>query len=135
VGVTNFIDLSYSASTPSETYESTLHDLASEYGKDIKYVAVPTSAWQRPRRKTIQAVLDLINEALDQGHTVYVHDANRDVTELVLGCYFVHRRGMSGPEALKELNRVRQGSQEGWRRAPAKERARRLVRRWDKSIP
>ena len=69
-----------------------------------------------------------MDRALEQGHTVYVHDTNRNITELVLDCYFVNR-GMSGTEALKEMDRIRQDSQERWRRAPAKESARRLVRK------
>jgi hypothetical protein len=129
-GVTAFIDLSYTVPGPSESYESKLRDMAAEYGKAIEYAAIPTPAWQLPGRKTIQSALNRIDEALDQGHTIYVHDANRNVTELVLGCYFVHH-GMSGPEALKELDRIRQGSHEGWRRAPAQKRARRLVRKWE----
>ena len=133
-GASYFIDLSYLSSSASETYESTLLNLAGEYGKDIKYVGIPTSAQQLPRKKIIQFILDLIDEALEQGHTVYIHDAYRNVTEIVLGCYFV-RRGMSSPEALKELARIRQGSLDGWRRAPAQERARRLVRKWDRSVP
>jgi hypothetical protein len=130
-GVTAFINLAYTVPGPPETYENRLRDLAIEYGKDIKYTAIPTPTWQLPRRKTIQSALNRIDEALDQGHTIYVHDTNRNVTELVLGCYFVNH-GMSGPEALKELDRIRQGSHEGWRRAPSRERARRLVRKWER---
>lgn len=133
-GVTYFIDLSHHYADRPEIYERTLLELASEYGKDIKYVAIPTPGRQSPRPKTIQAVIELLDQALEQGHTIYIHDYRQGSTETILGCYFVHR-GMSGPEALKELDRVRQGSWNGWKRAPAQERARRLVRRWNRSIP
>jgi hypothetical protein len=37
---------------------------------------------------------------------------------------------MTGRDALQELERLRKDTYEGWRRAPARESARRLVRRW-----
>jgi len=58
---------------------------------------------------SIRSILDLIDQALEQGLVIYIQADHSQVTETVLGCYFV-RHGMGGPDALRELERVRQGS-------------------------
>jgi len=128
-GITFFINMSSQRFDELDEYESDLMTLASERKKDIKYVRIRTPLWQLPRARAIRSILDLIDQALEQGHVIYVHDDHRQVTEVVLGCYIV-RHGLQGSDAIRELERVRQGSHDGWRRAPAKENARRLVRRW-----
>jgi len=133
VGVTYFIDLSHHLSDRSETYENTLLELAFEHKIAVKYVAIPTPLRQLPRSKTIKSILELIDQALEAGHTLYIHDFYRGTTETILGCYFV-QQGMSGSEALMELDRVRRGSLDDWRRAPAQERARSLVRKWSRPM-
>jgi hypothetical protein len=82
-----------------------------------------------PRSKKIQTILEQLSHALSCGYTVYIHDYYNNVTETVLGCFLV-QRGLDGADAIKELERVRHGIREGWRRAPAKQSARRLVKRW-----
>ncbi len=47
----------------------------------------------------------------------------------VLECYFERHR-IKSLDALQELERVRRGMWDWWMRAPAQERARRLVREW-----
>ncbi len=45
--------------------------------------------------------IELLDQALEERPTIYIHDYHQGSTETILGCYFVHR-GMSGPAALKE---------------------------------
>jgi hypothetical protein len=111
-GVTFFVDLPPENPGPSETYQSTLMNLASQYNQDIKYAAIPTSMRRLPGKKKTQSILDLMDQALEQGRTVYVHDSYSHCTEAILGCYFV-RHGMKDVDALKELGAGPEGKLRG----------------------
>ncbi len=129
MGVTFFIDLCDRRSGCSDRYERDLTALASERKKDVLYFPVRIPPQQLPTAEIIQSVLDLIDQALEEGHIIYIHDNYVQATETVLGCYFV-QHGMEGSDALQELERLREGCRDSWRRAPAPERARSLVRNW-----
>lgn len=63
----------------------------------IRDVNVPKSAAE------MTAILDCIDGAIEQGHTVYVHCwGGRGRTGTVVGCHFV-RRGATGRDALLRL--------------------------------
>jgi hypothetical protein len=135
LGVTWFINVIYPYHDSLEDYRGELEQMAAERGTEVRYSSFQKPSWTLPRAKTIRSILDQIDRALENGHTIYLHDYHSSrVTEIVLGCYFV-RHGKSGPDALRELERIREGTQHAWRRAPAMQNARRLVQRWADADP
>jgi hypothetical protein len=132
-GVTCFIDLSYESRSREGSYGSILQNMAAEQNRDIQYLRFPTPVRRLPQIKKIRNVLRELDRSITAGRVVYIHDYFGYTTETVLGCYLV-QQGLSGPEAIRELECVRLGVRDGWRRSPAKESARRLVRRWTSKI-
>ncbi len=134
-GITSFIDLNpREESGPQETYEGLLREVAEKRGLHVEYQAFPpklrTKLWRLPKPEQVGQILTAIDQSLASGHTVYVHCHDGvEVTGVVVGCYLV-RHGMTGRQALQEIERMRAGTFKAWRRSPATERARRMVRKW-----
>ena len=85
----------------------------------------------RSRQQTA-AVLDAIDEALDDGKNVYVHCwGGIGRTGTVVGCWLV-RHGMTGDEALAEIAQRWQGMEKRYRhpRSPQTSLQRAYVRNW-----
>jgi protein-tyrosine phosphatase len=130
-GITSFIDLSpREDSGPQETYEGLLREKAEKRGLHVEYQAFPPKLWKAPKPKQMDQILTAIDQSLASGNTVYVHcNDGVEVTGVVVGCYLV-RHGMTGRQALQEIERMRAGTFNAWQRSPSKERARRMVRKW-----
>lgn len=102
-GVTCFFDL---------TQEGELvayHDLLPDHGSEdrpILYRRMAIRDLGLPRSpEFMAAILDKIDQAIDAGHTVYVHCwGGVGRTGTVVGCHLV-RHGMSGDQALAEIAR------------------------------
>jgi hypothetical protein len=133
-GVTCFIHLRTPHTGDLENYQAELLKLASERGRNVRYTSIQIPRWRLPDARSMRSILDRIDAALEEGYTVYLHDdVLGEVTQAAIGCYLV-RHGMTGRDALQELERLRKDTYEGWRRAPARESARRLVRRWAEGL-
>ena len=134
-GITSFIDLSpMQDSEPQKIYEGFLREKAEQRGLHVGYQAFPPKLWTKLRRlpkpEQMDQILTAIDQSLASGYTVYVHcNDGVEVTGVVVGCYLV-RHGMTGRQALQEIERMRAGTFKAWERSPATERARRMVRKW-----
>jgi hypothetical protein len=129
-GVTSFMDLSSWYEGRPETYESLLNDKAARRGLRVEYHAFSPKLRRLPKLELVNKILDAIDKAIARRQVVYVHcDNGVEVTGIVVGGYLV-RRGRTGPLALQEVERLRAGTFEAWKRSPLTERGRRMVRRW-----
>ena len=133
-GIDHFIDLTESGELVpyEEIAKQTASSLELQVGWErhpIRDLSVPQSPEQ------MRLILDAIDDALDEGKTVYVHCwGGVGRTGTVVGCWFV-RHGQSGDEALRTIA-------ERWRHMQKADRApcspetweqRDYVRNWKES--
>jgi len=100
-GFNTFIDLT----KPNETipYFRVLLDEAKLYEVDVERHNFPIGDFGLPSRESMKAILDTIDNALQNGRKIYLHCwGGIGRTGTTVGCYLV-RRGLSGEEALKQL--------------------------------
>jgi hypothetical protein len=130
-GVTFFLDLTEVHEL--NPYAELLHDEAAAVGKTVMYRRMPIPDLSVPQTgQEMVAILDAIDAALASRHTVYVHCwGGVGRTGTVVGCYLV-RHGRSGPQALRDLSRLWQGTEKSKVRPHTPETAEqvRFVRHW-----
>ena len=129
-GVDFFIDLTRFGEMAA--YEHYLRAEAEAMGKPVEYRRWAIRDMGVPSPDEMRRLLDLIDQALENGHTVYVHCwGGVGRTGTVVGCYLV-RHGMTGEEALAWLRHVwRTVKQSGWHPAtPETREQQRYVRNW-----
>ena len=103
-GVTAFIDLT----EPEELkpYETTLKDQAQARGINVTYRRFPIHDYSVPSSETMTAILDAIDEAINNGRCVYVHCwGGVGRTGMVVGCHLV-RHGLTNRQAAAEVDRL-----------------------------
>lgn len=104
IGITFFLDLTEEGEMPS--YLPVLKEEASAMGKRVEYVRMPVRDVGIPSKEYMSKILDTIDKAIADNHTVYVHcRGGIGRISVVSGCFFV-RRGMSGEQALEALQRL-----------------------------
>ncbi|MCP4347218.1 MAG: hypothetical protein GY795_17030 [Desulfobacterales bacterium] len=109
-GVTFFVNLTEEGEKGLEPYDRILQEEAAGMGLTAEHRRTSIPDFETPTVKHMEYILDTIDAALEQGHRVYIHCfAGIGRTGTVAGC-FLARHGMSGEEALNELNRVKQGT-------------------------
>jgi len=124
VGVRCFIDLTHP--DEREPYDHLLPVEVDYLRKPVKDHGIPA---RREHMADIQMCLD---HALRLGQVVYVHcRAGIGRTGMTVGCFLVER-GLSGHDALNELNRVWQQSQRAssWPHVPETDEQSRFVHEW-----
>ena len=123
-GVECFIDLTQST-------EQAAYDI--ELPFSVEYLRKPIQDHGIPdKREHMAEILDCLHDALHSGRRVYVHcRAGIGRTATVIGCLLVER-GMSGEEALDELNRLWQQCErsKSWMSIPETEEQVDYVRLW-----
>lgn len=102
-GITCFVDLTEAGELVP--YKHLLPALSAS-GTPIAYHRMPIRDLGIPRSPEFMAgILDTIDQAIGEGHTVYVHCwGGIGRTGTVVGCYLV-RHGRSGQEALADIAR------------------------------
>ncbi|MBN1485479.1 MAG: dual specificity protein phosphatase family protein [Chloroflexia bacterium] len=129
-GLSYFLDLTEPGELPP--YGPLLHDsaVAGERAGHIVHQRRPIRDYGTPSTAEMQAILDTLENALQQGHTVYVHCwGGIGRTGTVIGCYLV-RQGRSGAEALRYLEHLRQDVSTAHRQSPETEQQRYMVLLW-----
>lgn len=124
-GVSFFLDLTEEGE--QEPYLPLAYDEAG--GRPIEYRRLPIGDFAVPDVEQMVHILDTIDAALADGHTIYLHClGGSGRTGTVVGCYLV-RHGMPGAEALAEIARLRQ-EMANPRPSPETAAQRRFVLEW-----
>ena len=127
VGIECFFDLTQPGEVaPRPPYEG-------ELPAGVEYLRAPVADHAVPEeRAQMAAILETLSRALGAGRPVYLHcRAGIGRTAMVAGCLLVER-GMSGEEALSELNRLWQQSARAgeWPSVPETAEQTQYVRTW-----
>ena len=131
-GVTFFLDLT-EAGEPVKPYAGLLAAEAAGSGREVVHRRMPVRDAATPPVDDMARILDTIDAALGEGHTVYVHCwGGIGRTGTVVGCYLV-RHGLGGRQALDRILRLRRGTPDGHRRSPENDRQERMVLDWPPS--
>jgi hypothetical protein len=129
-GVTFFLDLTEAGEYNLRPYAADLARLAGERGILIEYQRMPIQDASAPHRQQMINTLNRIDQALAEGHTVYVHCfGGIGRTGTVIGCWLV-RHGLSGRQALAKIGAWRRGTPDGWQRSPETEEQWQMVLDW-----
>lgn len=106
-GITTFIDLTEPGEL--EAYEPLLQGRAIYHRFPIEDLSIPES------HEEMVEILDTIDQALADGHTIYLHCwGGVGRTGTVVGCYLV-RHGLEGREALDQIAAWWQGVAKAYR--------------------
>jgi hypothetical protein len=129
-GVTYFLDLTEAGEYGLRPYAPLLQEMAGPSGRPLVHRRMPIPDGATPSVPEMARILDTIDAALEEGHTVYVHCwGGIGRTGTVVGCTLV-RHGLSGEQALTEIARLRKGTPDGHRRSPENNAQERMVRDW-----
>ena len=104
-GVAVFVDLT-TAEDRMTPYADRLDSIARDLGADAVHLSHPVPDMGIASSATMNAILDVIDDHVEQGLVVYVHCwGGVGRTGLVVGCHLV-RHGASGAEALATVRRL-----------------------------
>lgn len=102
-GLNTFINLTREDELPD--YAPLLIERAGYYEKDVRVHRLSIEDRGLPTRELMLDILNIIDDALDEGRNVYVHCwGGIGRTGTTVGCYLV-RHGVTGDEALAQLAR------------------------------
>lgn len=129
-GVDFFVDLTRFGEMAA--YEHHLQQVAAEMGKAVTYRRCTIRDLGVPAPAEMRLILDIIDQAVEAGRTVYVHCwGGVGRTGTVVGCYQV-RHGMTGDQALAWLRGVwPSAAQSNWHpNTPETREQAKFVRSW-----
>lgn len=130
-GVTYFLDLTEEGEL--DPYVTTLQEEATNLQIPVTHRRMPIPDYHTPTVEGMRAILAAIDGALSAGQVVYVHCwGGIGRTGTVVGCWLVEQ-GMSGKEALAQIQRLRQGTPDGWKRSPETEAQTSMVWGWGRN--
>jgi protein-tyrosine phosphatase len=113
------------------TYAKTLTTEAADFGIEVERVSFPIPDYDIPTIALMKKVLDCIDDHLALGKRVYVHCIGGiGRTGTVVACHLV-RHGLSGQEALVQLQVLRQQSASWYRRSPESDLQIEFVLHWE----
>lgn len=102
-GFEAFFDLTLPGELPP--YSPLLRDLAAARNQRIEYYSFPIPDFGIPTQQEMTHILDTLEATLHRGLRTYLHCwGGVGRTGTVVGCYLV-RRGLTGEEALQDLQR------------------------------
>lgn len=126
---TFYLDLT-EADERLEPYAALLQAEAAARGLVVEHRRLPIVDLGTPTPAETRQILDTLDAAIVAGHRVYVHCyGGIGRTGTIVGCYLV-RHGLSGRQALAELERLRRGSAKAERASPEMSGQWRRVRYW-----
>ncbi len=129
-GVTFFLDLTEANEYNLRPYDAQIQQLAAVRGLSVTYQRLPIPDLGTPTRPFMEEILDVLDAALAQGETVYVHCfGGIGRTGTVVGCWLV-RHGLTGEHALAQIAAWREGTPDGWKRSPETAVQRQMVLTW-----
>jgi len=111
-------------------YAALLREEAATRGMTVEHRRMPIRDLGTPTPDQVMQILDTIDAALAAGHRVYVHCyGGIGRTGTIVGCYLV-RHGLTGSQALAEIERLRLGTPDAWKTSPETPEQRERVRSW-----
>ncbi len=127
-GITFFLDLTQEGELAP--YALMLEEEAAARQMAVEHHRAPIPDLGTPTPGEVARILDVIDAAIGAGHRVYVHCwGGVGRTGVIVGCYLV-RRGLTGPQALAEIERLRAGTPDAYRASPETAEQRARVRTW-----
>jgi len=127
-GITFFLDLTQEGELAP--YAPLLKEEAAARQMAVEHHRAPIPDLGTPTPDEVTRILDTIDAALEAGHRVYVHCwGGVGRTGVIVGCYLV-RRGLTGLQALAEIERLRAGTPDAYRASPETPEQRARVRDW-----
>ncbi|QQS48539.1 MAG: dual specificity protein phosphatase family protein [Acidobacteriota bacterium] len=128
-GISYFIDLT-EEHEPLEPYAGILHSEAGKAGREVVHRRMPIRDVGVPSVEFMDEIQSVISEAIEEGHTVYVHCwGGVGRTGTVVGCYLVEQ-GMGGEEAIDHLAKLRAGTPKAHRKSPETADQEAMIREW-----
>lgn len=129
-GVDFWLDLTEAGESGLEPYLPLLSEEAARLNRPVAHHRLPIPDMGTPSPGHMRRILDQLDQALEQGRTVYLHCyGGVGRTGTVVGCYLV-RHGMSGAQALAQIARWRAATPSGWKPSPETRPQTDLVLRW-----
>ena len=117
-GADCFLDLTEAGEYGLAEYDGEIRD-------GVEYRRITIQDYSVPSVDLMREILDALDDALDDGRTVYLHCfGGRGRTGTVVGCWLV-RHGMDGAAAIEQIAEWR-----GDRRSPETDEQRALILRW-----
>lgn len=127
-GVTFFLDLTEAGELAP--YAALLREEAASRNMAVEHHRMPIPDLSSPASAQVVRTLDAIAAAIAAGHCVYVHCwGGIGRTGTIVGCYLVPH-GMTGPQALTEIARLRRSMPDAWRISPETPEQQARVRAW-----
>lgn len=132
-GVTLFVDLTEAGEYGLKPYTPFVEEINAERGLSAQHLRLSIPDMGIPSLSRMAHILDAIDAAVSEGHTVYVHCyGGIGRTGTVVGCYLV-RHGFSGEEALAQIAQWRAGTPDGGRQSPETFAQRQMVLNWQET--
>jgi hypothetical protein len=129
-GIDYFLDLTEEGEVGLKSYTPYLKEAADRLGVRFIQKRWPIRDFSVPKRGFLVQILDEMDQALADGHRVYLHCfGGIGRTGTVVGCYLV-RHGMNGNEVLEQIAAWRKGIPSERRNSPETEAQRRMVLNW-----
>ena len=128
-GVTAFIDLTEEGEL--KPYGTLLKSIAIHNSRLVTHRRIPIKDLAITTTTKMSEILNLIASLVKAGEIVYLHCwGGIGRTGTVAGCYMVQELGMTPEQALKNIENLRKGTPDQWRRSPATEEQRAMVMKW-----
>ena len=127
-GVTFFVDLTEAG--VMVPYARILAEEAASLGAQAVHTRMGIRDMGIPTPAFMTSILSTIDDALEAGHVVYVHCwGGIGRTGTVVGCYLV-QHGMTGRQAIEEIERLRQGTPDGDEPSPQTDEQLEMILSW-----
>jgi hypothetical protein len=132
LGTNFFLDLTVPGEYDLKPYEHLVNEEANYVHKSVEYKRMPIQDYSPPAQEKMVEILDMIDFALSEGKTVYLHCfGGKGRTGTVVGCYLA-RHGIPGEKALEKIQELRCGLQDASEPSPETDEQRRMVKKWTK---
>jgi protein-tyrosine phosphatase len=112
------------------SYREILLEELQQYQYEGKYYHFPIYDFGIPEKDQMQRTLDMLGQCIAEKMPVYLHcRAGIGRTGLTVGCFLV-RHGLTGDQALEEINRLRKDSPSAWMKSPETDEQVDYIKNW-----